>query len=303
MKISIIIPTYNGALKVLNILKALELQTYKDFEVIVVVDGSTDNTIQLLEITLFELRSLKIVQQKNGGRSVSRNAGAKVAQGTILIFFDDDIRPIKECVSFHYEHHINRPDSVMVGSIKEDIEVLSTDIQFYRAYLSRKWEKSLSNYDVKLNKDNLYLTAANFSISKFLFWNMGGFDEQLTDAEDFDFAVKLYERNVPVFFNERAIGWHDDFITCKSYIKRQIQYRHAHNLLKKNKPELYKYFDNHQVGSPSTIKKIFFCFFSFSFWQYSIDYFNWLLVFPIPVRYKLYSFIISARSLYFPNIL
>lgn len=297
---SIIIPTYNGAHKILNVLQALERQSVKDFEVVVVIDGSSDGTSDLLRSRHFDLPELVVVEQHNGGRSVSRNAGAQRARGTTLIFFDDDMRPVEDCVQHHLDHHAELARSIMVGSQIEDLQAVKTDIQKYKGYLSRLWEEPLLRHKGCLGKENLFLTAANFSISRDLFFELKGFDERLTDAEDFDLAVRALKAGIPIFFNPKAIGWHDDFITCKSYIKRQIQYRKAHSLLKQLKPELYSDFNNHQFADPGLLKKVFFYAFSFSFWQYSMDHFNWLLVFPRFIRYKLYSYIITARSLYFP---
>ncbi len=58
MKISVIIPTYNGASKIINCLKSLDQQTYQEFETIVVIDGSTDQTLELLGNQTFNLTSL-----------------------------------------------------------------------------------------------------------------------------------------------------------------------------------------------------------------------------------------------------
>ena len=71
--VSVIIPTYNGAHKILNVLKALEQQSYCDFETLVVIDGSTDNTADVVSNATLNLTSLRIVQQKNKGRVAVRN--------------------------------------------------------------------------------------------------------------------------------------------------------------------------------------------------------------------------------------
>jgi GT2 family glycosyltransferase len=211
------------------------------------------------------------------------------------------MRPIKECVGLHVQHHRQKPGSIMVGSQIEDLKAKLSDIQKYKGYLTRLWERPLAQIDEPMNKKSLYLTAANFSISKKVFFDLGGFDERLTDAEDFDLGVKAIQAGIPIYFNSEAIGWHDDLITCKSYIKRQIQYKKAHELLKKLKPDIYQDFDNHQINKINPLKKAFFYFFSFPFWQHTVDNFNWLLIFPHTIRYKIYNYIITARSIYYPE--
>jgi glycosyltransferase involved in cell wall biosynthesis len=91
MKTSIIIPTYNEASVIGECLKSLSGQSYRDFEVIVVDDGSTDNTWKILsEIrnSKFEIRKL---HGTHTGAGSARNFGAKHAKGGILVFVDADM--------------------------------------------------------------------------------------------------------------------------------------------------------------------------------------------------------------------
>jgi len=89
--ISIIIPTYNERQNLEACLESLGLQTYGDFEVIVVDDGSTDNTWKLLS----EIRNSKFEIRKfhaeHGGAGAARNLGASKAKGKILVFVDADM--------------------------------------------------------------------------------------------------------------------------------------------------------------------------------------------------------------------
>jgi biofilm PGA synthesis N-glycosyltransferase PgaC len=89
MKVSVIIPTYNEASVIEDCLKSLEKQTYPDFEVIVVDDGSNDNTSQKLQGS--KIQNLKILNQDHEGPGAARNFGAKHAKGEILVFVDADM--------------------------------------------------------------------------------------------------------------------------------------------------------------------------------------------------------------------
>jgi len=84
MKISVIIPTYNEEDVILDCLKSLMKQSYKDFEVIVVDDGSTDKTVE-------KLTGVIVLHQKHLGAGAGRNLGAKNAKGDILVFVDADM--------------------------------------------------------------------------------------------------------------------------------------------------------------------------------------------------------------------
>jgi len=92
MKISLIIPTYNEEDVILDCLNSLSKQTFKDFEVIVVDDGSTDSTLLKLDSAESTLNyKLKILKGKHEGAGSARNLGAKSAAGDILVFVDSDM--------------------------------------------------------------------------------------------------------------------------------------------------------------------------------------------------------------------
>lgn len=302
MKVSVIIPTYNGEKKIPNILQSLANQTFTDFETVVVIDGSKDNTEKILAENHFGLKNLKVISQKNGGRSVSRNSGAKEAKGELLIFFDDDMRPTPPCLESHIKHHQTFPQSILVGNQIEDLSALTTDIQRYKAFLSRKWAIDInSNSEKKIDKNRPFITAANFSISKKTFFELGLFDENLTDAEDFDLAVRASITNIDIYFDPAIVAWHDDFITCRTYIKRTREYKKSHERLKELKPDLYQKFNQYEYNSIGILKKTIYWLFSQSFWIITIDNFNWLKLFPQKIRYKIYDLIITGLGVYFPQ--
>ena len=89
MKVSVIIPTYNEEKVIGECLLSLSKQTVKDFEVIVVDDGSTDKTVEVLS----QVSAIKcqVFQQDHKGPGVARNLGAKSAKGDILAFVDADM--------------------------------------------------------------------------------------------------------------------------------------------------------------------------------------------------------------------
>lgn len=92
MKISVIIPTYNEEKVILSCLESLSKQSLKDFEVIVVDDGSIDLTIQNINPQIFQKYfPIKILTQKHLGAGAGRNLGARSAKGDILVFVDADM--------------------------------------------------------------------------------------------------------------------------------------------------------------------------------------------------------------------
>lgn len=90
MKISVIIPTYNEENVILECLRSLRGQTYSDFEVIVVDDGSLDKTLKVVSSFKSKYR-LEILKQDHKGPGAARNLGASRARGEILVFVDADM--------------------------------------------------------------------------------------------------------------------------------------------------------------------------------------------------------------------
>lgn len=91
MKISVIIPTYNEEKVLVECLDSLDKQTYKDFEVIVVDDGSNDKTWEVLPDLKFKNYELRLLKQDHRGAGAARNLGANRAEGEILVFVDADM--------------------------------------------------------------------------------------------------------------------------------------------------------------------------------------------------------------------
>ena len=91
MKISVIIPTYNEAQNLEACLISLAGQNYKNFEVILIDDGSNDDTLSILSQLKIPNLKLLILRQKHLGPGAARNLGASRAEGEILVFVDADM--------------------------------------------------------------------------------------------------------------------------------------------------------------------------------------------------------------------
>lgn len=289
MNLSIVIPTYNGSHKILNALHALESQTFQDFETIVVIDGSTDDTVGKLKEYNTTLKSLTVVHQENKGRSVVRNTGVVCAKGEFVLFMDDDMRFEPNVVEEHVNFHQKNQNAILVGNQIEEYSKLTSDFQFFKAYLSRKWTSDIGATLTKM--ENPFITAAHCSLPKELFEKLGGFDEQLTDAEDYDLAVRAKEIGVDIYFNPTLIGWHDDFVTCQKYVLRLNQYKAANQKLAELYPERHKTKLYH-LSFTAKLKRLFL---RHQFLISAIDqgYFSFL---PQKIRYKFFDYVITANS-------
>lgn len=113
-----------------------------------------------------------------------------------------------------------------------------TDILKYKQTIENKWIAELPKNYAVIASEKLFLTASYFSITQTLLKEIGMFDERLSDTEDLDLAMRLADVGVPIWYQPKCVAWHDDRITCRSYIKRQRQYRAANQHLREIQPEL-----------------------------------------------------------------
>lgn len=300
MTVSVLIPTYNGANKIGKLLACLDGQTLLPDEIIVLIDGSQDGTEACIAQCDFQLKNrTKVVWQPNGGRAKVRNAAARLATGDLLIFFDDDMLPLSDCVEQHLKWQTSHTRSFVTGGLEEPVDEHASDILRYKASLSRKWNQELKQHpEGLLEGDAAFFTAANFSVPAKLFAELGGFDERLNDAEDFELCTRSQNKGVRFYFLPEAFAWHNDPLSCKSYINRLRQYAKAHQRLQMLKPELPV---RYRQVKPSGMKRLLFRIFLSRFWIDSIDKGLWAKLLPRSLRYRLYDFVITANGVYFPE--
>lgn len=118
--ITIIIPVYNCEKYLRSCLESLLFQTDKDFEVICVNDGSTDHSLSILEEYASLFKRLIIINKENGGPSVARNMGIKLAKGKFIAFLDSD--------DYYAENSISKLKEVALKNKEVDGIVFGTNI-------------------------------------------------------------------------------------------------------------------------------------------------------------------------------
>lgn len=289
-KISVIIPTFNGKGKINNILSSLEKQTFKNFEVIVVIDGSTDGTYDFLKGREWKLFNLILLQQENKGRSGARNAGAKLAVGDYLIFFDDDVIVHEEIVYRYVSLFEKGLYVTIVGTLMPILSAEKSDFQEYCQHLNNRWGQTICVGRL----ESPYITACNFGIKHSFFNKMGGFDDRLNDAEDFDLAVRIFEADNSIYFDNQLIVYHRLQDSFQDYIKRQLEYKKANEQLLEINPVVGKYRSHLNY---SNSKRYFLWLFSFTFYPFCAKSkcFKFL---PAKLKFKLFDWILEANILF-----
>jgi len=188
--VSIVIPTYNCARYILAAIQSVFTQTFDDYEIIVVDDGSTDDTREVLQAWSSRLR---YIYQQNRGQAAARNAGIRASSGQYLVFLDADdlILPRK------LEVQASVLDAV------PQIGVVYSDFYFWLDNSSKQiWQlrstvpgwRSLSGNVLDEIMQGNWLATNCAMLRRQCFDEVGFFDETLSPVEDWDLWVRLAGR-------------------------------------------------------------------------------------------------------------
>lgn len=222
-KISVVIATFNRADALLRTLRALESQSTEmnDFEVIVVADGCTDDTVARLGSYKPAYR-LTVVEQGNSGPALARNAGAHKATGALLLFLDDDIVATPDFLSAHLEGHGDAPvqPSVVIGYLPT---TLTSQRGIYASAL-RGWWEAMFDRMAEPGRRFSYtdFLSGNVSMPTELFNRVGGFEPKLRCHEDYELGYRLIETGACFNFSRRAKGYHVEATDLSRSLRRQF---------------------------------------------------------------------------------
>jgi len=178
--VSIIIPTYNRANLLGDALSSVFAQTYRDFEVIVVDDGSTDHTAEVLR-PLAEQGKLKYIRQNNKGASAARNRGIAEAKGNLIAFLDSDdlFDPSKlEIQVNYYQAH---PEMGLIHSGFTKFSDNENDL----GYRDTSWFSGMIYPQILFYWTTL-MAMDTVLVPRKVFDSIGLFDENLVVGEDLD---------------------------------------------------------------------------------------------------------------------
>ncbi|MDQ3844531.1 MAG: glycosyltransferase family 2 protein, partial [Bacteroidota bacterium] len=190
---------------------ALEKQTFplQQMEVIVVADGCNDTTIEMLKKHKATY-ALQFIDQLGQGPAVARNKGAALANGTLLLFIDDDIEPSVDLIAAHVNAHKIK-NRVVIGYLPF---VIPKRAGFYHLGLWSWWEDKfheMRNPGYWYNFEDLL--SGSFSLPAKLFHQVNGFDSTFRCREDYELGLRLIKAGTNFHFCEKAWGYHRDTVT------------------------------------------------------------------------------------------
>jgi glycosyltransferase involved in cell wall biosynthesis/peptidoglycan/xylan/chitin deacetylase (PgdA/CDA1 family) len=220
-RFSVVIPTYERRDVVASSVRSLAAQSEGSFEVVVVVDGSTDGTASALR-ALTPPFPLTVIEQPNAGRAAAVNAGAEHAQGELLLILDDDMEADPRLLEEHDASHRVGVD-VVLGHIplhpKSADNVVSRAVGAWAENRGRRLAERPRELPLA------ELITGQMSLARNLFVRIGGFDTRFTRGgtfgnEDHDLAARLVDEGRVIAFNVKAVSRQWYVVTPRQYLEQ-----------------------------------------------------------------------------------
>lgn len=243
-KITIIIPAYNIECYLNKCIESIVKQTYKDIEIIIVNDGSTDNTSKMCDIWKNKDNRIKYIYKNNGGLSSARNSGLNIATGKYIVFIDSD------------DFIENNMIEVLYNNIKNNDADISICNRYY--YYEKDNQSRLRfehvNKIINMDKKEALINLMNFSYFDMSAWCKMYKKELFNDirfpegkyCEDYYIMYKLFDKTNKIVYDSRPLYYYlqrEGSITKKKELLLDYVYASEEQMeyISKKYPELEIY--------------------------------------------------------------
>lgn len=228
-KVSVIVCTYNGSRTLRQTIESLQKLHYPDYEVMVVDDGSTDGTPDILR----DFPEIRVIRQDNRGLSAARNRGAQEASGEILAYTDDDCMPDEDWL-YQLVGTFLRGGYAMVGGPNLPPPARTRIEAAVAAAPGAPAHVLLTDQEAE------HVPGCNMAVTRQAFLQVGGFNPVYRKAgDDVDFCWRILEQGLTIGFNPSAVVWHYRRSTIADYFKQQRGYGEAEAILRFQHPNVF----------------------------------------------------------------
>lgn len=199
-KISVIIPCYNQEPYIAECIESVLAQTFTDYEIIVINDGSTDNSAQIVSKYMTNYPQIKLINQSNQGVIAARNNAISQAKGYYIYPLDGDDKIHPKCLETLY-------------AAKDNADVISSEVELF----GEKNERLQLRRPTKMNmiKSNQVVCSALYKKSD---WEIyGGYDANMKNGlEDWEFWLNFIEDNKTFYRVGRVLLYYRCYATSRN---------------------------------------------------------------------------------------
>jgi glycosyltransferase involved in cell wall biosynthesis len=221
-KVSVVVCSYNGARTLRDCLLSLQELNYPDYEIILVDDGSKDETQRIMA----DFPRIQNIKQKNRGLSVARNVGIGAATGEVIAFTDSDCMVDRDWLYF-LVHTLLSGDFAAVGG--PNISPPATN------WIQATVGAAPGSPSHVLLTDTIaeHVPGCNMAYHKWALEMIGGFDPEYRKAgDDVDVCWRLMQSGYQIGFSSAAVVWHYRRFEVRTYFSQQVGYGEAEAMLR-----------------------------------------------------------------------
>lgn len=215
-RFSIIVPVYNRRNEIADLCSSLLDQTDKDFELIVVEDGSSDKCEDIVEEYIHKGLNARYFYKENEGRSIARNYGLERALGSYFIFFDSDclippqyISTLAEALDSNYTDCFGGPDAAHESF---------SDTQKAINYSMTSFLTTGGIRGGKVQLEKFVPRTFNMGFSRKVYETVGGFREMF--SEDIDMSTRIRLAGFTISLIRPAYVWHKRRIDMRKFLRQ-----------------------------------------------------------------------------------
>jgi len=278
--ISVIIPTMNAEKFISKSIESFLKQDIKEKYEIIVVDSSTDRTLEILS-----KYPVKVIKQKKLGPAAARNFGVKKARGDIVVFMDADCIAPKTWLKKLTEPFSDKEIAAVAGVYKIWNKE-SSIARFLQYEIEQRYErmKNATNID--------FVGSYNCAYRKKIFTGFGGFDEKMIQAEDPDLSFRISSK-YKIVFQPSAYVYHMHVADLIGFSKGKFKRGYWKAFLyKKHKRKVLKNVYTPASLMPQTL------FFALSLLFFILSFFNTML-FYFSILFMVLSYTLNFHLIYF----
>jgi poly-beta-1,6-N-acetyl-D-glucosamine synthase len=307
--ISLVVPAYNEGLVIQAAIRSLLLIDYPNFEILVIDDGSTDDTYEKALAVAQEQSKIpvRVITKRNGGKAEALNTGMSVARGEFVLNMDGDSKlsknTLRDCI-----RHFEDP---RIGAVAGNVKVLNRE-NIWTKIQALEYVEGLA----MARKAQSFMRAVNIipgplgMFRKSVLQEVGGYDHD-TFAEDCDLTLKLLMRGWHIAYEPKAIAWVETPSQLLNLLKQRYRWtrgilqatsKHSHALWQPRKAGLncfilwYMLFEGILWPFSTLLGSIFFAYIGIQYGIATLLFLWWLQLTLLDVVAAAYCVIIEEEE-------